>query len=256
MLSPCSRPSFGKIVGTALVGFLHRTDADVGDFGGAWQAKRVCNHLRDVLRLHQRVRVVGAAFLLEKLRDAGRCGAARVNAEDADAVGVHFVAQAVCDGAKRVLSGGKLSGTGGRAESRGRIDEYDLAFAFAQKGKHGLDHEVVTAHVRTVHQVEIGERSFLQQAVEDGAAPEHQNIYVTKMFLKLLAKAANLGILVEIRRTTVAAQTERVDLPRNFFQEFAAPRHQADLGAVPGYREGNRFADTAAGPGHHSYLIL
>src|SRR5260370_14579212 len=190
--------------------------------------------------------MVGAAFLREKFRDAGRCRAPGLNAEAADAVAVRWVAQAVCDGAKRVLSGGKLSGGGGRAESRGRIDEHDLAFALAQKGKHGLDHEVMTAPVRTVHQIEIGERSFLQRAMEDGATAEHQNIHAAKIFLKLLAEAANVVILGEIRRTSVAAQTERVDLPRNFFHEFAAPRHQADLRAVPGYREGNRCADTAA----------
>ena len=37
----------------ALVGFLHGTDADVGDFGGARQAERVGHHFGDVLRLRE-----------------------------------------------------------------------------------------------------------------------------------------------------------------------------------------------------------
>jgi len=83
--------------------------------------------------------------------------AAGVNIQNADAHGIHFIAQAVRDRTERVLRCGELTGGGGGAESRGRIDEDDLAGRFAQERQHGLDHEVVAAHVRTVHQVKIGE---------------------------------------------------------------------------------------------------
>ena len=54
----------------------------------------------------------------------------------------------------------------------------------------------------------------------------------------------------------MAARTERVHLLRSIIQEFPAPRYDSDLGASPGQRERNGFADTAAGPGQHSNLIV
>src|SRR5204862_249948 len=151
------------------------------------QAERVSDHFRDVFRLHQQIGLVGAAFLFEKFGDARRRSAAWVNAKDADAVGVHFFAQTVGDGAKGVLRGGKLSSGGGRTESGGRIDENDLPFAFAKQKQHGLNHEVMAADVRTVHQIEIGERSFLEKSVGNCATAEHQNIHASKIFLTTLA---------------------------------------------------------------------
>ena len=71
---------------------MHGTDTDVGDFGSARQAERVGHHFRDVFRLHQEVRLVGAAFLFEQFRDARRRGAVRINAEHADAERIDFVA--------------------------------------------------------------------------------------------------------------------------------------------------------------------
>ena len=71
------------------VGFLHGADADVGDFGGAREAERVGDHFRDVLRVHEQVRLIGAAFLFEEFCDARRGGAARVNAQGPDAEGVY-----------------------------------------------------------------------------------------------------------------------------------------------------------------------
>ena len=71
---------------------MHGTDTDVGDFGSARQSERVGYHFRDVFRLHQEVRLVGATFLFEQFRDARRRGAAWINAERADAERVDFVA--------------------------------------------------------------------------------------------------------------------------------------------------------------------
>ena len=79
---------------------------------------------------------------------------------------------------------------------------------------------------------------------------------MAKFFLKPLAWAADVVIVGEVRRTSVAARTERVHLLRSIIQEFPAPRYEADLGALPGERERNDFADTAAGRGHHSNLIV
>src|SRR6267143_1345037 len=93
------------------------------------------------------VRLVRAAFLFEQFRDARSGSTARVNAQYADAEGVHFIAQAVCDRSKGMLRGGKLSSGGGGTESRGGINEHDLASVFAQQGQHGLDQGVVPADV-------------------------------------------------------------------------------------------------------------
>src|SRR5204862_5122957 len=96
-----------------------------------------------------------------------------------------------------------------------RIDENDLPFAFAQQRQHGLNHEVVAADVRTIHQIEISERSFRKRSVENGAAAEHQNIYSAEIFLTAVAQAANVVVVGEIRGTRVAAGAERMDLLGN-----------------------------------------
>jgi hypothetical protein len=45
----------------------------------------------------------------------------------------------------------------------------------------------------------------------------------------------------------VAARTERLHLLSSIIQEFPAPCYQENLGALPGQRESNGFADAAAG---------
>src|SRR5260370_13627099 len=134
-----------------------------------------------------------------------------------------------------MLRGGKLSGGGGGTESRGRMDEDDLDPARAKKRQHGLDHQVMAAHVRTVHQIEISERSLLERAMGNGAAAKHQNIYAAKIFLKALAQAADVVVSGEVRRASVTARAQRVNLPGNILAEFAATGHQAAFGAIRGY---------------------
>src|SRR5207249_4501326 len=135
-------------------------------------------------------------------------------------------------------------------------DENDLPSAFAQQRKHGLNHEVMAADVRTVHQIKISKRSLRQSSVENGAAAEYQNIHSAKIFLTAAAETANVFVVGEIGGTRVAAGAQRMDLLGKIFEEFAASRHQANLGAVRCNREGNRFADAAACASHHSNLIL
>ena len=72
----------------------------------------------------------------------------------------------------------------------------------------------------------------------------------------MLAQAANVFVVGEIGGTRVAAGAQRMDLLGKIFEEFAASRHQANLGAVRCNREANRFADAAACARHHSNLIL
>src|SRR5882762_4457704 len=83
-------------------------------------------------------------------------------------------------------------------------------------------------------------------------APPHS----TKIFLAALAEAADIVIPCEISGTSVAARTERVDLLGNIFQEFATTRDEANLGAVRGSRERNRFADAAACACDHGNLTF
>jgi hypothetical protein len=54
----------------------------------------------------------------------------------------------------------------------------------------------------------------------------------------------------------VAARAQSLDLFRSIFEEFAAACNQADLGTLPGQREGNGLANAAAGSGYYGNLIL
>jgi hypothetical protein len=101
------------------VGLLHRPYADMGYFRCARQTERVSHHFRHVLRLREQFGLIGAALLIKQPLHAGRGGAAGINAQDPDAVGVHFIAQAVRDGAKGVLGRGELADGGGGTESSG-----------------------------------------------------------------------------------------------------------------------------------------
>jgi len=133
-------------------------------------------HFRDVFRLEEQFWLVGAAFLIEKSFHARRGRAAGIDTQDADAVGVDFIAQTVGDGAKRVLRCGKLSGADGGTKASGRIDKHDLARGLAQERQHGLDQGVVAANVGAVHQIKVGQGSLLVRAVSDGAAAKQQNV--------------------------------------------------------------------------------
>jgi hypothetical protein len=155
-----------------------------------------------------------------------------------------------------VLGSGELPDGGGRPEPGGRIDEDDLAGTFAQQGQHGLEHGVVTADIRAIKEIEIGQRGFIESAVGNRAAAEHQNVDAAEIFLDALAKGANVLIFGEINRASVPTRAERLNLFRDVFQKFAAARHEANLGTVAGQGESNRFADAAAGSGHYGNLIL
>jgi len=92
----------------------------------------------------------------------------------------------------------------------------------------------MAAHVGTLHQVKLSERSLLERTVENGAAAKHQDIQAAEIFLNLLADTADVFILGEIRRASVATRAKSVCLLRDVFKPLAAPRHKADFSAVPG----------------------
>ena len=50
---------------------MHRADADIGYFGGTWKAEGVGHHFCCVFRLHQQVRLIGAAFFSNNFATRG-----------------------------------------------------------------------------------------------------------------------------------------------------------------------------------------
>src|SRR6185295_846195 len=113
---------------------LHRPDADVLDLRGLRHRQRVQHHGGNVLGAKTGVRIVGAPLHVVHLGLHRRRGPAWKHADDAHAVAMHFLAQAVGERPGGMLGRAVLADARAGDEAGARIDEDDLAAGVSQYG--------------------------------------------------------------------------------------------------------------------------